>query len=640
VSVTDKALKVVAEQPASVPTVPAPPLFATDAPNAGEAPARAAFLAELALHERVATPLCVGLFGTAGTGKSTLLRATLEAATALGGAAREAGLATPFLGHVPVIAATLQPGVDPADTVVSAVHDALAEAYPDLVSQAEQAHDDPHASAEAARDRLDQLRQRLDGERRRLDELTARQARLVETVLFESSGSQVDTYARAHRGRIDKALRRFGFGPDTMTAYKELVRDHAEPGAGRFVWLSSVWAYRGQVRLLVVAVAFFVLFWALGLLIDNQDGLLDALRGSNERFAPVADWLAAHAAWLLPARQVAGLAGLAALAINVIRAIRFCQPIARGARLLRGDMEARRRDIDGLVAHQAQRVETVARDVEAASARAAAAEARLTRTGAVPAIARPARRLPRGAAQMFFATIGHALIHAAGERSNVGAPARLVVGLDGFERLSSPEAAAALETAHALLGRPGIVSFVALDRDGIASGFAEADPALAAAALDRIVQVPVAASIEAGAREQVQALLRAPARSTGPVTAAVPDVTQSALDKAWLPKESALLEALAPFAGATPRAVKRFVNIYRVARADPAMQSATPADYATLALGLAAQAQGLQPEILSESSPDGGMQELRQAAAAALGMGLELARDARGFAVARRYAAH
>lgn len=667
VSVTDKAFTGVAERPASAPMpalqpapglqpVPghpaapgphsriAPAVFAADTPQPAGLGARAAFLADLVLHGQAATPFAVGLFGRAGAGKSSLLDATFAAINRLAEAAEAAGIATPFLARTARVRIAVEPGRDPYATLLAGLHAGLAADYPALAGQVEAAFGDQQAVAHEASDRLSAARHRLDDERRKLDELSGRQARLVETVLFEGAGSRVDAYARANRGRIDRALRRFGFSGDTMLDYKEMVRDAAEPGLGRGLgWLSCFWAYRGQMRLGVVAVVFFVLSWLVGRLADNQGALLDALRGSNDKMGPVADWLAANAHWLAPVRQVLTLAGLAALAMNIVRALRFIQPVARGATLLRGDLDGRRHELDGLVAHQAQRVERVARDVEAASARATEAEQRAGGRPAAAALPLLAGEGPAAAAHGVFAALSRALV--SGEHGRGGqAPARILVGLDGFERVGSREAAAFLHAAHQCFARPGFVTLLAADRDHLATGLAEFDPAFARAALDRMIQVPLALEGGedewSGARDLVGGLLRPNAVAATPAVA--PDAGRSAFDKPWHPKEQAVLEALAPLAGGTPRAVKRFVNLYRVARADPDLEGAGAADLATLALGLALGTSGSlpPPSLITTGIPlDSDLQAARHAAETALGVALDLGRDSAGLAVARHYVA-
>ncbi|MDX7952403.1 P-loop NTPase fold protein, partial [Lichenihabitans sp. Uapishka_5] len=549
-SVTDQALQGVAERPVAAAPQPArlpPALFTADAADGVPSSAPlAAFLADLALHRAAATPLCVGLFGPPGSGKSSLLGATLDAVSALGDAAGAAGIATPFVAGAGTLLIRAEPGRDPYRSLLQQAHDGLVEAYPAVAAEATHGLGDPQATAREADERLGTARQRLDEERRRLDESTARQARIVETVLFDESGSRVDAYARANRGRIDRAMRRFGFAGDPLLAFKEAVRDAAEPGLGRGLgFASAFWAYRGQLRLLAVGIGFFVATGLLGSLMEHGDGLLEALRSSNDKMGPTVDWLGAHRGWLAPLHQLLQLAGVVALAINVVRALRFVQPIARGVTLLQGDLDARRHDLDGLVAHQARRVEALSRDLEQASSRAAEAERRLA-GAAGPTSGRALAGLgdasPAGAARSFFASLSSAILAA----PQGGAPARLIVALDGFERLSPKEAAAYLEAAHLCFDRPGFVILLAAERDHLAAGLAEADPALARATLHRIVQVPVAVLVQGGdawpeGRRMAEALLR-PVPAAAAVTLA-PEAGRSAFDKPWIAKEAAVVEA-------------------------------------------------------------------------------------------------
>ena len=66
----------------------------------------------------------------------------------------------------------------------------------------------------------------------------------------------------------------------------------------------------------------------------------------------------------------------------------------------------------------------------------------------------------------------------------------------------------------------------------------------------------------------MQALGRA---APPPATAAI-EVTRSALDEPVSDGEADVLAALAPIAGGSPRAIKRFVNLYTLARLEPGAQ--------------------------------------------------------------------
>ena len=658
-SLTDGALRptsdrtvVRVEDTKPVPSPAAPrPVFTTDTPAEGEASlhhAQGGFFAELLTHRMVSTPLTLGLFGRAGSGKSSTLGAVLASVEGLSRAVSGAG-ETAFLDGVTTVRTRFQPGTPVAISLMDQVASALSPAFPRLVTEASHAGLDPRAAAEDAANRLNELRHHLDVERGKLDELATRHARLTETVLFEGGGSQIDSYARRNRARIERSLRRFGFDPDDGTTYRELVRDAhdtSSPLARGPGWLRAFWAYRGQTRLLVIAVAFFLLSWAVGLAIANQDTLVDAVRSSSDKMGTTADWLAAHAHWLHPIKDVLALAGVAALALNVLRGLRFLQPVVKGSKLLRDDLAARRRSLDGLLAHQTQRVDALARDVEAASQAAAEAERRLAAHGVDGQGLRRATRRPEpspdteafATASAFFAAISDAISARAQDRlasSGSAAPARLAIGVDGFEDLPAGAAAEALATAHALLNRPGIVTVVAIDRDHLVSGLGPTDPAFAAARLDRMVQVPYSV----GAGEELwpasQAFVRSLLSGDEPVqTSAVEatDLSRSVLDIPWLQSEAAVLEALAPLAGTTPRAAKRFVNLYRIARADPRMRGGTAQDLAALAFGLALrQPAGMMP------GPDPTAEAARRAVASVVGASFDPKPTGRGMTTARLY---
>ena len=83
----------------------------------------------------------------------------------------------------------------------------------------------------------------------------------------------------------------------------------------------------------------------------------------------------------------------------------------------------------------------------------------------------PDDALAAGVAARFFAALSEGM-------AAEGAPERIVVAVDGFDRLPPPEAAALLAAAHRLLGRPGFVTLLALERATIASARGAFDPAL------------------------------------------------------------------------------------------------------------------------------------------------------------------
>jgi len=109
-----------------------------------------------------------------------------------------------------------------------------------------------------------------------------------------------------------------------------------------------------------------------------------------------------------------------------------------------------------------------------------------------------------------------------------------------------------------LLHRKGFLTLVALDPARFAGSDAERRDLV-----ERLVQLPVNLAATPGAR--LPALL-------GEGGAAAPQPQRlsfrMALDQPLSGEEVALLSALAPLAGATPRALKAFGNAYRLARAN------------------------------------------------------------------------
>ena len=220
-----------------------------------------------------------------------------------------------------------------------------------------------------------------------------------------------------------------------------------------------------------------------------------------------------------------------------------------------------------------------------------------------------------------------------------------MIGIDGLDELSSEDAALALQTARSLLAMPGIVTVVAADRSHLANGLAENDPALATARLARLIQIPYTLG---GPQEDwpdagpfARSLLEADPRSEAADETSPPDAATSALDRPWSTAEVAVVEALAPRAGATPRAVKRFVNLYRIARADPQMRGGSAKDLAALALALALQSAG-SPADPREPPYDGmsdDVEAARNAASVALGSRIDAKDGARGYQTAQVYTA-
>ncbi len=604
-----------------------PPLFSPD--TAGEDRSgrgvTARFLAGLASHPQAGTPFLVALFGSAGSGKSALLRQVLDALRALGGSpgsTPSGGSDRPSIVGVRIDAST---GADAQSTVVSRIFTALSLAYPSLAEEAVYIGGDPLKAARAAGERVNDLRRKLDSERQVLDELGGRQARLAETVLFESPGSRVDVYARANRGRIEARQRAFGVpGTDPIASYKSLVREAAEGGGGTSrvgLVLRALWGFKGQGTLIALAVLLLVIGWGSGDLAENQGAWMAWLSGFGDRFAGLSAWAQDRAGWLAPVSHAAYGLAFVAILVDIVRAIRFLHPILKGANLLTGDLDGRRRDLDSLLAHQTRRVDHVAAEADAAVRTAESAERRVeTRraAGLLEPTLSPAEGVlgtaasPHEAAEAFFAGLSAAMGGDAakvaatagvgspggtatshnGPAEMTAAPNRIVVAIDELDRLSPAAAASFLETTHRLLGRPNFVTLAAVERSHILTGFADTDPALAAARLDRCVQLSYDLDAAAAMPESMTGQPGEDNRGVG-----ANEIRHPTIDLPWQGFETQLVQALATFAGPNPRSTKRFVNSYRVARADPRLLDATPAELAALACALALDRSGVAAEL-------------------------------------------
>ncbi len=573
-------------------------------------------LAELALHRQAETPISIGLLGGAGTGKSSALRALTERIRAISRTAASSG---PFVSKALVIEASGHE-LDELEAVLAArLHHALehhdAGFTHEAAADAMHSTSDPRALARAANDRLDEARRRLDSERQALDDVSARRARLIDTVLYDTPGSQVDAYARSRRSSIESALRNFGIaGNDPIRSYKDEVNHLAQGrgGASRAgLALRSLYAYRGQMKLIVFAIFFLLLAWAFAYL-EREHAWLDSIRGTGETGRPLADWLQAHLSWLGTLRSAAIVIAILCLLGNLWRAFRFAQPVSRGATLLHRDVAQRGQDLDSRLTYQTRRVDNLARDVDALAARAAEFEKRAGPVEGAAAIELPpfhasaSDRIRTESSRAFFASVSERIAGGIGN-----APQRVIVAIDGIESIPS----SALDSLAALLGRRGFVGILA------------ADPArIGTERLARAIQVPfmLAPVDHASLVDRLLGRAAAPARSAEQV-----DARNSSLDTPVSDGEAELLQTLAPLAGPAPRNVKRFVNLYRLARLD------APDDLAPLAFMLALDAGGTADELAAVDASLAGADEraaftLTQAAGTRLASALAAAEQAEG----------
>lgn len=639
-------------QPAPEQGPPSTGAFLTDAVSGEEligGEEALAQIAELITHAGTQTPLTVGLFGAAGSGKSHVLARLLARIGALSTAARQAARG-PFLTGIATIrvsAANLKDA--PLTGLATALYERLTSATApfgamDLARETLHASTDPRAAARDAAEELDEARRRLDAERRSLQELDGRRARLTETVLYEAAGARVDSYARSNRTRIEPRLRAFGFAGEPVQTYKDLVRDYAEDGRGIGrvgTFLRALWAYKGQMALIVWAIVLFLVAWGLGVAVETRATWIPALRGSAEAMAPVANWMEAHIAWLGTLRSAAVILAIFCLLLDLWRAIRFLSPIMRGASLLRMDAEARGRELDEQVSHQTRRVDMLSAEVEAASKRLAEAERRAREAGDTAQSADlPFAKASAGEserqAQAFLSALARGL------RSQRSGLTRLVVALDDLELVPPASAAQLVETAHHLFAHQNMALVLATDPAHLAAGWGST--ATSATRLERLVQIPLcidASSDYESLRHFARSLL-APAQEARPIAL---DATRSAFDEPLEAREQELISALAPLAGTSPRGVKRFVNIYRLARA---RTSERPA----LALMIALDLGGTTGELaamgaaMDEHAPESDIQihpgeprlsEAVQAVSATLGRNLTVGEAQAAWQIARDY---
>jgi KAP family P-loop domain len=583
-------------------------IFAADLPDGLDAlglDAPVGLLAGLAAHARIETPLTIGLFGPSGSGKSFALTKLIRSIEDL----RAATPASPYIAEIVTLrvdAAHIEG--HPATALAGALHAGLAGTFPALAAEAARAARDPRAAASEALERLDVSRRKFEAEKRALDDANARRARLAETILYQTAGSQVDAYACANKARIKGLLSKLGVAGDPLLAYKDMAGTIAStPGWARragFV-TRAFFAFKGQTKLIATAILLLVLGAALGLATDEHTAWLGWLR-ANESSVSIADWLEAHLDLLASLREIIFLGAAIALGVNVWRASRLLQLVFRGEALLQADLAVARRETDGLFAHQARRVEALAADVNILSRRAAEAERRAVDANPVSSVLGElspfAIDTATQQAQAFAAAVG-AMIARSREtspgKSGGGAPGRIVVALD-LDAVPASRGREILVYARSLFNQ-GFVMLIAADPARLAGAGDETAPSL-----DKWIQVPVQIG-EIASRANYATLVRAVLGGQGALEPRVRDAETSALpalDQPVSAAETQLLADLAPLAGSSARALKRFVNLYRLTRA------AGPVHQGALAFMLALDAGGMPSEIaavndaLSNSEPE------------------------------------
>ncbi|MDE2579481.1 MAG: hypothetical protein KGL46_11790 [Hyphomicrobiales bacterium] len=561
-------------------------IFVSDRPRASDTPApQVARLAELIARRDAEGPMSIAILGGPGAGKTHALAELVDAAALASTASQPAkGAFQPAVVALRLEAADLTRA--PETVIAERLHMRLSRDYPALdaaaADEALHAGADPRRLAQALNEKLDEGRKRVDEARIARADAESRRARLTETALYETAGTRVDAFARSNRGAIESALRGFGFRAADLTQdFKGLVQSFAETGgpfARALASFRALWAYKGQPRLIFWIIVLLALAWIFGALADNP-AWLSPVQNGPETLRPAGDWIAQRLSWFSTAQRLCDYAALACLAVLLWRALRFTQLLWRGADALDADILARKGDLDQLIAHHAQRAEMLAGETEALAAQAAEAEKRAGgayRAGALPPAFVGAEEETRNAARAYLAALD--ALAQVGARP---APPRIVVSIDSADQLAPEQGLAVLAAANAALAYPLYALVAAFDP----GHFARAG---GAAALERIVQIPL--RIDAGKERDWERFVAHLATGAPVAAPGVAPATRIALDAPLSPLETKLLGALAPLAGPSPRGVKRFVNLYRLARPD------APENAASLALMLALQTGGARDE--------------------------------------------
>jgi hypothetical protein len=626
-------------------------IFAADVPLGEDACGLAGALrplAELVAHRDTQAPLTIACLGGPGSGKSFALNALLGQIESLVRESPDRGLFLKRIAVVKIDAARLDG--DTSVALAGLIYEALGAHFPDLARDAADAVRDPRAMARETADRLDETRRRLDSERQSLTEIESRRARIFETVLFETAGSKIDAYARANRASIESRLEGFGITGEPILNFKSMVRDLGESGgsiARAGATLRALWAFKGQTRLLVTAAVLVLAGLGLSAAVAKQDVWLGWLQGINENLGPTVAWLRAHVDWLSTLKHVAYAGAAAALAFNVLRALRFMQPLLRGVKLLHADIGEKRRDIDGLYAHQIRRVDGLTAQVDKAARQAAEADRRAGNRGDGSDEHLEPSPFDNGSlklrAERFFASLGRVMQRPARAAPAPGEaakpmPERIVVAIDNLDALAADAACGVLEATHRALAQPGLVLVLALDPARLSKVHGEIEPRL-----EKWIQVPLRVGREGAGRDVAQLVGQILGRRTE--DAGKPEAAPRRSNADWTVSdaEAALLADLAPVAGTSPRAVKRFVNLYRVVRTQaPEIKTelalmlaldlgGTPAERTAVAASLASQT---EEAAFDSAQVDGGIAgALRDAAA----MGLKVEALRRAAAIVKLY---
>jgi len=539
------------------------PVFASDLPQGvDELGVGGALepLAELIAHRRAETPLTIGLFGPSGSGKSFALAKLITRVEDL---SRE-GVAhtSPYVGNIAAVAIDAgELGEEPAAALGAALHKGLARQFPHFADEAARAAADPHAAFQEAVERLDAARHKLDDEKRMRDDASVRRARLTDAILYETPGSQIDDYAASKRRRITALLGKMRAEGDPILVYKDMVEfleDADNAGRRASLALRAFFALKGQRNLLVLALFLFIAGATLGFAGDPQAASLSWLRGSE----PLAGWLASHTAILMAMREFFFVAAALALSLNAWRGLQLLRLVWRGADLLNADLIDRRRGLNEILSFRTRRVDSLSAEVAALSRRATDAEQRLSAMpggkGRLAELAPFSHADPSIRKAGEFASVISALLAKPDTANRGSAPGRILIALDHIDSLSAARASEVFLMSRSLF-KHGFVLVITADPLKLgASGIARHE-------LDRWIQVPFQLSrcfLGAGCQPIIIRALGGNQAGKGKKRGEA----LFALDEPLTAEEINTLTSLANLAGDLPRAAKRWINLYRLAR--------------------------------------------------------------------------
>ncbi len=518
-------------------------------------------VAEVLVSSAAETPLTLALTGAPGVGKSTGLAMLAKIAKAASRRGTDGALSGVAFAHL-----TVNYSEGPSEALAAAAFDALHAADArGVADEAALSSGDPARAYDAARVAHDELSARLESDRIALDEAEGKRARLEDILLFQSPASQIDGFINANRGQIESRLRRFRLPTDEdVKAYRNLLRERSGAGFGRRVGLAigSIFGYGGQIRLLTLAIVCFLL--AFGLNASRADVVTQWLTGTGPAGATIADAMATHAVALTRTVEALVALGFVFIALSLWRALSFETIVARGLRYWRRDLLPRQETLDGSIKRLRDKVGSLRSDVERSEARLTDAAKRAT---AMQETGRNSRLefLPEAdsveRSRAFLAQVSKKL----SELSAIGLR-RLIFVVDNIDLLEPERALKWLERAVDALG-PGMALAAGFDAGRLERAGAASD---GRARLDRAFALVV--DIGAAGRIDPARLLIRQMEARGPERdAPVADdggATARAITQHLSADETSMLAALAAHLKATPRTIKRFLNVYRLLRAE------------------------------------------------------------------------